>query len=224
MNIRDILPQLSKVISDGGSCGRETGDDFVDDGLFSLAENIGAEPASGANMDCLIFETAVVKWVRPTNGKPYHEDSGKDVAFYNSVEAEDLENFASCEQEGEFIIQERVIPIGSMGNQKDIQDPSEFMAKLIEVAIKYNLGDMHCGNIGVRKDDPNTPVIFDYSCRRDYQEHYRQRIEDGQPRDKAIMSELSAMNLSIGIAVPAGGSWDATYKRLADRVRNSFPD
>lgn len=123
------------------------------------------ESAAGANMMALVFPTMVIKWKKQHT---YHAAAGSDVAFYRSVAPEDRQHFAKCSQDGELIIQERCVELGDVRASFDeMTHPQQRATILIwlDLALRYNLFDVHEGNIGFRVGDDtlSTPVIFDYS-------------------------------------------------------------
>lgn len=123
------------------------------------------ESAFGANMFALVFPTMVIKWKQ---AYAYHASSGNDVVFYDSVSSEDRQHFAKCSQDGEFIIQERCVELADVRSKFDeMTHPQQRATILIwlDLALRYNLFDLHEENIGFRMDDDtlSTPVIFDYS-------------------------------------------------------------
>lgn len=184
MNFADILPTLSAAITP------TTGSEVT----RNVAEQLAAKYRSGANMDCLVFDDAVVKWVRQGN---YHVSAGEDVEFYASVEEQDKKFFASCVSNGMFIIQERVEPMIEYWRKTDKMTQDNMLEMLVQIAkmgAKYNLMDLHSGNVGFRKDDTSfTPVIFDYSGRRNWKDLIATERHHGLTLAQTLFSVVNLM-------------------------------
>lgn len=146
--------------------------------VYEIARKLGnnADAGNGANMDAVIFRNVVVKWVRNPS-MALHDAAGTDVAFYNTVAAADRPHFAACVQADEFIVQERCRSwwncAGSWDELTHVAQ-NAVMLMLLDVALRYNLFDLHTGNIGFRMndDDIDVPVIFDYSGQTDLRRWY----------------------------------------------------
>jgi hypothetical protein len=210
MNFANILPVLSATITP--TTGSEVS--------RNMAKKLAATYRMGANMDCLVFDDVVVKWAR--QGK-YHVEAGNDVEFFSKVDAQDVPYFASTTATGMFIVQERIEPL--IEDTKTLRNLDRnagysMLMMLVELATKYNLFDLHSGNVGFRKsDDVPTPVIFDYSAQRNWKESLASRVFNGENRRGVCECFLSMMSLPTRELLPPSLN-DKFEKEATDLIEN----
>lgn len=142
----------------------------------------------GINCTALVLPTDVLKFVH----EQYHQTSAEtDVMFYLTVEQhrpELLPHVARTRQVGIFTVQERIVPFAHLTYEQrckweDLTEEEQAarMWPVVKLAILTGVFDMHSENIGFRADDVDlmTPVVFDFSGRREYRDSWRNRHSVG---------------------------------------------
>jgi hypothetical protein len=168
----------SQAIGSDGMCGAytnqimETLNMSVNDFLYI----IGGTECSGANTAAVVTPSVTIKW-NTENGIASHYATDKDAMFYQEVVEQCPEYgmyLAETIQYGQFTVQETIRPAVSVLEDTDIDTDDDtndirfdIYATLVRVAHELGLRDVHMGNWGFRDNDLTTPVIFDFSDRRE---------------------------------------------------------
>ena len=136
-----------------------------------MVEALGAKHDAGVNTQTIIFPgDGVIKWSKQ-GGIRSHIDTDEDARFYHKI-VEEYPQYATFLAEtiqiGRFTVQEPITVAYDSDIIADMNDDDRFdiYANLIRAAFDLGLRDVHMSNWGFRKDDPYTPVIFDFSDRR----------------------------------------------------------
>jgi hypothetical protein len=141
-----------------------TADEFI--------EMAGAKHHNGVNTQALVFRDGVIKW-SSNETMTSHYSTNEDARFYQDI-AERFPKYrkylAETIQFRDFTVQELICPAHEAMRDPDVEitDDERFdlYATVIRVAHALGLRDVHTGNWGFRGDDFSTPVIFDFSERR----------------------------------------------------------
>jgi hypothetical protein len=125
-----------------------------------IASEYGAYTANGITSQCIVFpnHSFVLKWEHWAilrNEAPSHS-----LGPIPTVAPEDAEYFPITLVDGPFVIQERVDMYVHRVHKMTEDEKFAYELAIARIGIKYNIGDLHCHNIGLRLSD-NHPVIFD---------------------------------------------------------------
>jgi len=153
----------------GQELDRPIGDFTVDE----LRMICNADFAEGANCQAFVLPDGVIKWYTGM-GIQLHEnaDSDRDLRVYRkAVEMGYETHLARTEVIGNFTVQERIIPMSEVIHTMTRDHRMSLFDDVNELGRVLGIGDLHENNWGFRPDDDAfvTPVIFDYSCDRRYE-------------------------------------------------------
>lgn len=130
----------------------------------AIARDYDAHLANGITSQCIVFprHSFVLKWEHW--GLSEKSAPEKSLGPILSVAPEDAAFFPITIVDGPFIIQERVHMYVERIHGMSDHAKLAYELAIARMGIKYNIGDLHAHNIGMRVSD-NHPVIFDVGLR-----------------------------------------------------------